>query len=47
MTAIKVIRIITAAGLFVLAAKDLLSEEPEEKKKKKKNMKSLRLMHKH
>ena len=44
MTAIKVIRIITAAGLFVLAAKDLLSEEPEEKKK---NMNSLRLMHKH
>ena len=32
MTAIKVIRIIAAAGLFVLAAKDLLSEEPEEKK---------------
>lgn len=33
MTAIKVIRIIVATGLFVLAAKDLLSEEPEEKKK--------------
>ena len=34
MTAIKVIRIITVAGLlFVLTAKDLLSEEPEEKKK--------------
>ena len=35
MNAIKIIRLTAAAGLFVLAAKDLLSEKhPEEEKKK-------------
>ena len=34
MNAIKIIRLAAAAGLFVLAAKDLLSEHPEEEKKK-------------